>query len=317
MFYKIYNYKYAAIDVFSSTASRKTTRAFEAYRTYTNHSRKSIYVSITFLIYCLHQIQCQVTKCCPTGSVLDIQTEYTCELPTNRLHWEAYNILPPALLTCSEFRHIYVEDYRSYVELNGCIDKNLNDQYVAISCSPDSTVGVHFINKCCPFGEIYDHTNRICAQNSDFNGYFKRVFGYTAVVFKTKVPDCSENEVFVEYHSGGHNIQFDGMNLKVNGHDLSPNKYCIDDLMNINPNEYNQDVIQFIVRSCRPRSICGETPCYRRCCKTDQVLKKGSKQKQCVQHPENKNLIPEFYDVITPVTNPQRQIYVKGTHPNE
>lgn len=284
----------------------------ELYKFYTtdiNHTRIFI---LTLLIYFLHPIQCQIRKCCPLDSVFDVQSEYMCKLTTNPYYWDAYNILPPllSLQMCTD-RLKYIEDESNYVELNGCIDKDSNDQYVAVSCSQDLPIGVHFINKCCPFGKFYDHTERFCTQNSGFNGYFKQLFGNSAIIFKAKVPNCSENEVFVEYFSTIHDIQFDGMNVFVNGNYLPSNKFCIDDLVNLNSSESTQD-IQFVVRSCRPRSICDEIPCYRRCCKTDQVLKKTVKAKQCVPHPENKNLIPTFYDVETPITNPQRQIILKG-----
>lgn len=281
----------------------------------------NIHLSQTFrfivflLIYCSQPIKCQVMKCCPIDYVLDVQSEFKCKLPTNsynRLQWEAYNILLPAQLqNCEDFRYEHVEDESNYIELNGCIDKDFNDQYVAVSCSQDFNVGVHSMNKCCPFGQSYDHNGRFCAQKSHIYGLFKQLFGNAAVIFKNKVPDCSENEVFVEYFSTIHDVQFNGMNVIVNGNYLPSNKFCIDDLVNINASESTHD-IQFVIRSCRPRSICNEIPCYRRCCKTDQVLKKGVKAKQCVPHPENKNLIPIFYDVGLPITNIQRQIHPKG-----
>lgn len=280
-------------------------------------SLKIYTIILIFSINYFHPVQCQVEKCCPIDFKLDISNfnKLTCKLSTNqlsRLQWDAYNILPP--LTpheCDESRYDFIPDETNYIEFNGCIDKDSNEQYVAVSCAQDSTNGVHLMNKCCPFGKFYDHTERFCKQSTSFYGNFKHLFGNVAVLFKNKVPDCLENEVFVEYFSTPQDVQFDGTNVIVDGNYMPSNKFCIDDVVNINSSESTQD-IQLVIRSCRPRSICNEIPCYRRCCKTDQVLKKSFKAKQCVPSLENKNLIPVFYDVETPVTNPQRQISLKG-----
>lgn len=271
-----------------------------------------IYANLIFLITSFYLIQCQVRKCCPINVDFDGQNELTCKSSTNsnRSQWDAHNIFLSLLpQTCDEFRYAFVKDETNYIEFNGCIDKDSNDQYVAVSCAQDTIAGVHFINTCCPFGQFYDHTERFCTQHFDFYGNFKHLFGNAAVVFKNKVPDCLENEVFVEYFSTLQDVQFDGMNVLVDGNYLPSNKFCINDLVNVNSS--SQD-IQLVIRSCRPRSICNEISCYRRCCKTDQVLKKSFKAKQCVPHPENKNLFPVFYDVETPVTKPQRQTILKG-----
>lgn len=270
------------------------------------------YILITVLIYSLVEVQCQVSKCCPTGSIPDVQSEFTCKKSMNRAVLNTHNILQPSILNCPDPYNIFLKD-QYYIELNGCIDTDSNNELVAVSCSQEWTTGVHLINKCCPFGQVYDHTERFCTQNTDLQGNFKQVFDNSAVVFKNKIPDCSDDdEVFVEYYSATHSIHFDGFNLRVDGADLSPNKFCIDDLVNINSTEFRPNDMNFIVRSCRPRHMCNEIPCFRRCCKTDQVLQKGYKMKKCVPNPEGKNLVPTFYDVQSPVTNPQRQIQLRG-----
>lgn len=182
--------------------------------------------------------------------------------------------------------------------------------HVAVSYSQDLAGDTYFINKCCPLFHSYDHTERFCTQSLNFNSYFRQLFGNDAVVIENTVPDCAEDEVFVEYFSTIHNIHFDGMNLKVDNYELPSNKFCIDNLVNINPIELTEGGIHLVVRSCRPNSICNEIPCFRRCCKTDQILRKGRRSKECVPH--QKNLVPIFYDVEPPITNPQKQISLRG-----
>lgn len=256
----------------------------------------------------------EVTKCCSEQNVLDIQ-KHSCESPINLTSWDVYNIQSSSsssLLACAKPSYVFKER-ESYIELNGCIDKNKNDQYVAIACSKDSTIGVHLMNKCCPLGQSYDHSGRFCARNSEVHGHFKRLFENVAVIFENSIPDCSENEVFVEYFSTEHNIHFDGKNLNVNGNTLMSDKFCIEDLVNIKPNQANNKERHFIVRSCHPRSICKTIPCIRRCCKADQVMFPQPKGKrECQYHPNKKNLNPTFYDIRLPLSNNPKEAHLKG-----
>lgn len=272
------------------------------------------YFLITILLHLAKQIQCQVTKCCQINLVLQIRNDYSyfCASLPNQTIWDAYNLPSFALPNCMAHRNVF--GYERYIELNGCIDEGTDNEFVAVSCSQNPITGVHLMNKCCPVGQSYDYSERFCRNDPDSYGHFKRLFETTAVIFKNEVPDCSDDEVFVEYFSSVHNIRFEGRNLEVNGDILSPDKFCIEDLIKLDPSEANEYEKHFVVRSCRPRSICSKIPCIRRCCKTDQIMKKVSKPKMklCLPHPSNRNLIPKFYDVNLPLTNTQKQINLKG-----
>lgn len=265
------------------------------------------------LVYLTQRIQCEVTKCCPEQAVLD--TIHSCESPKKQITWDVYNIeyieFSSLLLNCTKPRRTFVDEF--YSELNGCIDKDQNGQYVSVSCAKYSTAGVHLMNKCCPTGQSYDQIGRACVQNPDVHSHFKKLFGNTVVVFQNATPDCSEDEVFVEYFSTSHSIQFDGAKINVNGHSLLPDKFCIEDLVNIESNEVSNGDRYFIVRSCRPRSLCEEIPCIRRCCKADQIMYPQPKGKrQCQYHPHKINLRPTFYNVSLPLDAPQKQVLIKG-----
>lgn len=162
------------------------------------------------------------------------------------------------------------------------------------------------LNKCCPYGKSYDGIDRFCIVNPYSN--FENSFGFTINEIPTKVPVCTDDEVFVEYQSTYHAILFDGTYLKVNDEILSPDKFCIEHLVNfVNSGDvYDKPVI---VRSCRPRTICNYISCIRRCCQTDQVM---TPKRLCLNHPSEQNLIPKFFDVILPITNTQNQIAVLG-----
>lgn len=273
---------------------------------------KNIFFTI-LLLYFTRLIQSEVTKCCSEKLVLDIE-KHSCEFSANQTEWDAYNLPTLLVSNCSVPRSVF-KGSKSYIELNGCIDKDKNDQYVAVSCSKNvhSNTGVHLINKCCPIGLSYDHIGRFCAQNPETHGHFKKLFGNTAVVFKNEVPDCSEDEVFVEYFSTVHDIEFNGKNLKVCDKILSSDKFCIEDLVNIHPNEGKNEEKYFIIRSCRPRSICGKIPCIRRCCKTDQIMTPQPKGKrECHFHPNKKNLVPVFHDISFPLDSDQKEVHLTG-----
>lgn len=269
-------------------------------------------ILIVLLVCCVQRMRSEVTKCCSNHHVLDMQ-KFSCELLINQTNWDVYNIQSSSLLpNCAKPNYVFKER-ESYIELNGCIDKNKNDKYVAITCSKDSLIGVHLMNKCCSFGQSYDHSERFCAPNSDVHGHFKKLFGNVAVIFENKIPDCSEDEVFVEYFSTEHNIHFDGKNLNVNDNTLMSDKFCIEDLVNINSSETKNNDKYFIVRSCHPRSICEKIPCIRRCCKADQVMFPQPKGKrECQYHPNKKNLHPTFYDIGLSLNNNPKEVHIKG-----
>lgn len=217
-------------------------------------------------LFCFIQLnECQLTKCCPNGFVLET-LDYSCQ--ENETIWDSYNIGLPSIPNCERRFQSVFENNETFLNLNGCLDKNSNDQYVAVSCAenPGSIVDVdvHLINKCCPVGQSYDHIERSCVQNSNSHAHFKNIFGNSAAVFKNYLPECSTDEAFVEYSSTVHSIRFSEKNIKVNGDHLLADKYCIEDLVNVDRNEAGENEQHIIIRSCRPRSVCDEMPCIRR-----------------------------------------------------
>lgn len=270
------------------------------------------------LIYVSQRICCQVTKCCSEHSILDIESDLFCESSTNHTDWDAYNIPTSPVINCSDIRNIFIK-HESYAELNGCIDKTSNDQYVSVSCSQDAETktGVHLLNKCCPSANSYDHIQRTCIRDANLHSRFEQVFGESAIVFKHTVPNCSTDEVFVEYFSTVHTIQFDGTNLKVYNDSLMPDKFCIEDLVNIDSDKFNINDRHIIIRSCRPRSVCEKIPCMQRCCKADQVMEpRPEGYKICQYHPYKMNLEPTFYNISIPLDHSQKQSFVNGVDLN-
>lgn len=271
-----------------------------------------LYIISIWLLICVHPSVSQVTKCCELGKSLQIQnnSDYSCAESINDESWDAYNVRSTSIPNCSPSTVIenVFEDLSA--ELSGCIDRDENDQFVAISCPQSPKTTVHLVNKCCPTGLSYDQTGRNCVENSDLRADFQHLFGHSAVIFQYSVPNCTDDEVFVEYFSTVHSIRFVGRNLKVNGDSISPDKYCVEDLVNIDPNDVSENEKHYIIRSCRPRTVCDQIPCVQRCCRADQVMK--SRPRRCEPHPNNTNLLPIFHDVTLPLTNEQKRTVLKG-----
>lgn len=269
-----------------------------------------------FIFHLNNQVHCEVTKCCSDQSVFNIDSENFCESSTNQTDWDAYNLPISFQTNCSEFRNVFGANEK-YIELNGCLDKNSNGQYIAVSCpqhSQYSSTGVYLLNRCCPIGQSYDHSQQFCIKNTSYHSRFKQIFKKAAVVFENNVPNCSADEVFVEYSSTRHSIEFDGKNLKINDNILMADKFCIEDLVNSDSFGMNESQSQIIIRSCRSRTICNENfPCMRRCCKADQVMEpRPEGHKICQYHPNKMNFQPTFYNVSLPLDSTQKQVHVKG-----
>lgn len=270
----------------------------------------------------IQQIRCQVTKCCPDGFFLQALdypnfTNYSCQTLENQTIWDSHNLgSNPSIPNCDRQIQTVFENMETYINLNGCFDKNTNDQYVAVSCVQNEgnnfSVGVHLINKCCPIGQSYDHIKRSCALNLNSYTHFKNIFENSVVILENNLPECSKDEVFVEYSSIVHSIRFSEKNLKVNGNHLLADKFCIEDLLNVDPSDGGSNEQHIIIRSCRPRTVCNEMPCIRRCCSTDQIMLNRPMAQRCQSHPSNANLQPIFYDLTFPLSNVQTKTQPKG-----
>lgn len=267
-------------------------------------------------LYFLQEIHCQVTKCCPIGSTLNIRDDrsFICESSINQTDWEAHNILPSSLPNCTATKSVFEGDNWS-VKINGCIDKDSRNQIVAVNCAENPPTSVFLMKKCCPVEHSYDYNERRCKKDTKSSKRnLKFLFETVPIVFDNQVPECSEKEAFVEYFSIHKKIRFSGKYLEVNDNRLLPDKFCVDNLINIDASESNKEN-HLIIRSCRSRNVCDEIPCIRRCCKADQIMQPQPKGKrQCQNHPNSTNLTPTFHDIRFPLSNSQQKTRLIGMY---
>lgn len=278
--------------------------------------------SVSFLLTILisHLVQCSdVTKCCSSDSYLEFQTDsaFRCVQSDNLTTLSGCNVISSnetSFPQCSYkvTKSLFGGD-NEFVRFSGCIDQMSNGDIVGLSCSTTPLHDLHLLNKCCPVGYSYDSSERYCIPNPNYLLNFQNVFGDSLILFQNKVPNCADDEVFVEYFSTEHDIFFDQAILTVNNEQLQSQKLCVDG--SVNNESDSENTKHIIVRSCRPRSVCKQIACIRRCCKNDQMLQRINNKGQCVQHPNNANIIPDFYSLEFPfeVNKTQKREHVKGS----
>lgn len=282
-------------------------------------------ISVAILFGNFATISGSLPKCCPSDTLIEMSNNnINCVKSENATKWDSYNIAVSSDQTqfphCAYSIQQLFQAPTDFSILNGCLDKNANGEFYSMECNDQPTIAVHKLNKCCPVNHSYDHTERFCVPNSESVLHFQELFGDNLVVFETNVPDCADDEAFVEYYTIAHDIDFVDRNLKIvtdqfpDGEILQTDKYCVEGLVNTAAEKVQERHV--IVRSCRPQNICDNIPCIRRCCKSDQVYSRDPKTRktQCIKHPNNANFVPIFYDINFPLApnKSQEQIHLKG-----
>lgn len=253
-----------------------------------------------------------IPKCCPSNQTLSVSHLNAREIecipseygpfygPHLRNDEQVYE--PP----CLNWNSRRYSERGGLLTTNGCVDI-VHGYLQGIQCPSEAHVEVVEFQKCCPDGHMYDLDERKCFATPNAFDAFKNFFSdNTVAVFKTGVPNCADDEVFVEYHTHIHDIWPEHSTLTISFDQrekdiLAPNSFCIEGSWkgNSTANTSPEDAFNIIVRSCRPRKICGLIPCVQRCCKNDQMLerKPNKTRSECVDHPEQKNIVPSFHRV--------------------
>lgn len=194
-------------------------------------------------------------------------------------------------------------------------------------------VTVYPIRKCCPVNSIYDDELSACREINatfhevpvshfwtddpkdiqllkslinDFNNTRNHI---GQPLFYTDIPQCNSEEVLVGYRLKTHEFhllhnriipksKFGERNLNVfTAQPTDP--FCIDSVApsTIHPPAMVSDAknITWIVRVCRPMSICNSIPCVRKCCSHNEKLAKRNNETVC--EPYKKDLVMTFHDI--------------------
>lgn len=194
-------------------------------------------------------------------------------------------------------------------------------------------IKVYTIRKCCPVNSIYDEGILSCREirstfqsvplspfwknetkdiqllKSLINGFNTSENSIGEPLFHLGNPECSEQEVLVSYQIKTKEFKlqqnriipksiFGDRNLNV--FITQPrDHFCMDSMAPSTANppitESDASNITWIVRVCRPKSICDSIPCIRKCCGPNEMVTKRENQTTCV--PYVKDLEMEFHKI--------------------
>lgn len=263
-------------------------------------------------------------KCCPDNYQLDRRDEQFLCIPyvSNNDTLFGYNLEISEKIKIPECpsKRLFKFDYDGgLLSIMGCVDFMHNDPLTiyGITCSDLQQIIVHRLMKCCPKDYLYDVIERECTfTGNDTDQLLHGLILDEVGLFRTMLPNCSENEVFVEYNSNTHIMTLDQSDVRVQSLDgkwtdyLQVGSFCVDA---VPPATNNSTFLSVIIRSCRPSSICDKIACVRRCCRADQMLERQNGTTICQDY--EKNIKPIFYDVNLPleIDKPQGMVELNGT----
>lgn len=247
-------------------------------------SRKPSIELAVLLIFSFNRLQTSalLSKCCPIGSEMNIQTGNlpNCIKQDNATDWDLYNVKVSKVETqfpqCDYGVKQIFQASTNVSLLNGCLDKSIDGNLYTIRCKDQPTVAVHKLNKCCPVNQSFDYERRFCVSSLDSIVRFRELFGDAVVIFEPKTPNCTGDDVFVEFHSTNHDIAFVDRNLRIKteyfpaGQLLRINQYCIESILNNDDDK--EGISDIIVWSCQPKDVVEKFPHVVQCMDNENEL---------------------------------------------
>lgn len=175
-------------------------------------------------------------------------------------------------------------------------------------------VDIHKLRKCCEKNFSFDIFSRRCLNNngSSLNEDFQEILGDKIAVFESAMPECKPDDVLVEYHSLVHNLMIHESSLVIktmahHGPDLI-SSYCVEATFNpedlplkaTSGGNHNNNQLKassrWIAKVCRPKTICAEMPCIRKCCREGFRMVHNN-ETYCEPHDTHLSINFHFFDV--------------------
>jgi hypothetical protein len=146
------------------------------------------------------------------------------------------------------------------------------------------------LHKCCQLNEVYDIVDRVCVKKSANENKLNASEHLFDSNSKIGSPKCDgDDDVAVEYDSEKHNITFYGGHLLLPSHaksnalvEAQPNSFCIDSVSGDGMNVAKKS--HWMAKTCRPRSVCDNIPCVRKCCGDGEKMQRQNSTLDCVEH---------------------------------
>lgn len=233
----------------------------------------------------------------------------------------AYNILIdgnthwPSCSDTSFISYALLSDPKKISQSASCVDI-MNNNYFVFTCEEkmeavDDFVEIYRLRKCCDKNFSYDIFSRQCVNGSTLNDYSSEFLRDKTVVFESGIPQCKPDDALVEYHSLVHKLKIYESSLAItstntHGPDLiMPNTYCIENTLNsavnlpdgADPKHFElKTASKWIAKVCRPKTICTQMPCVRKCCKEGQRMVYDN-ETYCENHDSHLDVKFHFFDI--------------------
>lgn len=246
---------------------------------------------------------------------------YSIDNSTSSSEVIAYNVLIdknshwPSCNDTSFISHTLIRETTKVSQSASCVDI-MAGRYHVFSCEESLEAANDFkelykFRKCCEKDFSYDIFERRCVDNNqatDTQEFFE-FFGEKAAIFESGLPLCRHDDVLVEYHELVHKLKIYESSLVItvtnsHGPDLVlQNSYCIENTLNHHyepPDAFNQQLSRnkysskWIAKVCRPKEICNEMPCLRKCCK--EGLRMVYDNETAICEPHHSHLNVKFHD---------------------
>lgn len=191
---------------------------------------------------------------------------------------------------------------------SACIGKKIDHQRVFQKCCSVNTTFNEGLASCSPFNETvlqiypeitFGNNESLDVQLLKFflNNVDSTEYNLGDPPYKTGVPTCDDcSEVLVNYKMTSD--QFRSLHTRIipqktpGGRNLM--RFCIDSVAA----ETYEDLstLSWIIRVCRPKSVCTEIPCVRKCCAPNEMMTKYEAFSSSGCTPYEKDLSMTFYD---------------------
>lgn len=233
----------------------------------------------------------------------------------------AYNVLIdqtshwPSCGENSELSHSSLSESVKASQSASCIDI-LDGFFFVFTCEEKletfrDFVDIHKLRKCCEKDFSFDIFTRRCVNNngSSMSDDFGEFLGDKIAVFESGIPECKPDDVLVEYHSLVHNLMIHESSLVIktmahHGPDLI-NSYCVE--ATLEPEtlpsaaaDHSHSQLKasskWIAKVCRPKTICSEMPCIRKCCREGFRMVHNN-ETYCEPHDKHLDIKFHFFDI--------------------
>lgn len=247
--------------------SQQTAKSFDNLAmAQTVHNLFAGFLCISFILLLTIPVSMNavISKCCPIGSQITVNSGLLpdCVKRENGPTWDSYNI--KVSINQTQFPQCDKNQIRrlppNALQSIGCLDKTRDGRLFTIRCKGQRSIAVNKLNQCCPLNHCYDDTKCICVPCMKPNLHYREVFANNVMIFEHNVPDCADDEVFIEIQASVNDVKISMIdrNLRIKnqpilaGRIVQTNKYCIGSVEKAN-SEISERYIS--VWACQPRNF--------------------------------------------------------------